>query len=420
MAEQWRIRRGTNTENNAFTGALGEVTMDTDRNEVRIHDGSTVGGTIIGRNYKTNCITEIPQDIKLELNNGTLTLKADSKVYVPNGAGVFDEVTIASDLSYSYSYGAYTLGLYYNPTTDNLEAYAKNAEVSGTTPTNTCTFYNTNTNNVSRINNGVVDVPKLSFPIATITTNASQITSIDQVFNGFGYIGSTRFALPNIKWLSPDSRNTDGTLKSIQRTNTNVLVETLSGGTVNDIVMILGTGSIWTSGKYIESETEPSGSYIVWYKPSENILRDKAEGNWNINNNVVVYGYFDTVSSQIVNFRTKQPFQALDYNNTDLVVDFQRPTAQNNYTWYRKYKSGWVEQGGYQDGSVSHTSDPIVFPIEMSDTKYSLIVQSETTEKYSCIQSKTKTGFCVKDRVHADIWYDSNFKGTWQVSGMVG
>ena len=38
-------------------------------------------------NYKniTNCITEISQDIKVELNNGTLTLKAGSKVYVPNG-----------------------------------------------------------------------------------------------------------------------------------------------------------------------------------------------------------------------------------------------------------------------------------------------------------------------------------------------
>lgn len=33
----------------------------------------------------TNCITEIPQDIKLELKDGTLTLKAGSKVYIPNG-----------------------------------------------------------------------------------------------------------------------------------------------------------------------------------------------------------------------------------------------------------------------------------------------------------------------------------------------
>ena len=47
----------------------------------------------------TNCITEIPQDIKLELNNGTLTLKAGSKVYVPNGSGTFDTVTTTADVS---------------------------------------------------------------------------------------------------------------------------------------------------------------------------------------------------------------------------------------------------------------------------------------------------------------------------------
>lgn len=28
------------------------------------------------------------------------------------------------------------------------------------------------------------------------------------------------------------------------------------------------------------------------------------------------------------------------------VVEFQEPTAANNYTWYRKYRDGWVEQGG--------------------------------------------------------------------------
>lgn len=32
-------------------------------------------------------------------------------------------------------------------------------------------------------------------------------------------------------------------------------------------------------------------------------------------------------------------------NGYDYVVESQLPTADNNYTWYRKYKSGWVEQG---------------------------------------------------------------------------
>lgn len=55
----------------------------------------------------------------------------------------------------------------------------------------------------------------------------------------------------------------------------------------------------------------------------------------------------------------------------DYVVESQLPTAQNNYTWYRKYKSGWVEQGGVgtQSGSTSVTAT-ITFPVAMADTNY--------------------------------------------------
>lgn len=35
----------------------------------------------------------------------------------------------------------------------------------------------------------------------------------------------------------------------------------------------------------------------------------------------------------------------------DYVVASQKPTSSNGYTWYRKYKSGWVEQGGRWSGT---------------------------------------------------------------------
>lgn len=44
MAIQLQLRRGTSAENNVFTGAAGELTMDTDTNGLRIHDGTTIGG----------------------------------------------------------------------------------------------------------------------------------------------------------------------------------------------------------------------------------------------------------------------------------------------------------------------------------------------------------------------------------------
>ena len=48
MATQIQLRRGTATQNNAFTGAVGEVTADTTNNKLRLHDGSTAGGHEIG------------------------------------------------------------------------------------------------------------------------------------------------------------------------------------------------------------------------------------------------------------------------------------------------------------------------------------------------------------------------------------
>ena len=45
MPTTLQFRRGTATQNNAFTGAAGEITFDTTNKTLRIHDASTVGGT---------------------------------------------------------------------------------------------------------------------------------------------------------------------------------------------------------------------------------------------------------------------------------------------------------------------------------------------------------------------------------------
>jgi hypothetical protein len=39
-----QFRRGTTAQNNSFTGSAGELSIDTDLEVIRIHDGSTPGG----------------------------------------------------------------------------------------------------------------------------------------------------------------------------------------------------------------------------------------------------------------------------------------------------------------------------------------------------------------------------------------
>lgn len=66
MATQVQFRRGTTSQNNAFTGAIAEITYDSEAKTLRLHDGSTAGGgavvailagtqTFTNKTLSTNC-----------------------------------------------------------------------------------------------------------------------------------------------------------------------------------------------------------------------------------------------------------------------------------------------------------------------------------------------------------------------------
>lgn len=186
----------------------------------------------IGYKQITNCLTEIPQDIKLELTNGTLTLKAGSKVYIPNGfeedgtTKKFDTKTISNDISVTPTEGEGQFIFYTNTNASSMGWRILSGAFSGTSDPEsaTTTYYNTVTNIIIAYNiSGDVNV---SLPIAICTLSNGTITSIDQVFNGIGYIGSTIFATPGVKGLAPNGRNKDGTLNNILFTTSTVSTHT--------------------------------------------------------------------------------------------------------------------------------------------------------------------------------------------------
>ena len=57
------------------------------------------------------------------------------------------------------------------------------------------------------------------------------------------------------------------------------------------------------------------------------------------------------------------------------VIEFQAPTAENNYTWYRKYADGWVEQGSYKyvGASTASANYTINLPVTMANLYYEVI-----------------------------------------------
>lgn len=85
VATQVKRRRGTTAENDAFTGAEGEITVDTTTHEIRVHDGSTVGGHIIPtKDYsysKTESDDLLSNKANVALDNLTSTGKENVIAY---------------------------------------------------------------------------------------------------------------------------------------------------------------------------------------------------------------------------------------------------------------------------------------------------------------------------------------------------
>ena len=84
-----QFRRGTTTQHNSFTGLLGEVTVDTDKKTLVVHDGSTVGGFPLAREGAASTAS-----------TGTFTsnVTVGGTFAVTSTAQFNDNVTIVGDL----------------------------------------------------------------------------------------------------------------------------------------------------------------------------------------------------------------------------------------------------------------------------------------------------------------------------------
>lgn len=106
------------------------------------------------------------------------------------------------------------------------------------------------------------------------------------------------------------------------------------------------------------------------------------------------------------------------------LVGVQYPSATNNYTWYRKYSDGWVEQGGISTTDGSNPT-PITLPVEMVDANYIPFIQGRTgSDGYSGatwqvmpVNTATSTQTSTKFYAQASITgYNLSFG--WRVEGM--
>lgn len=116
--------------------------------------------------------------------------------------------------------------------------------------------------------------------------------------------------------------------------------------------------------------------------------------------------------SEALNNKVDLPTPSTPQDAVDYVVEKQDPTSANGYMWYRKYKSGWVEQGQatltIQDSAITYT-----LPIEMESGNYNLFFgfnQASNGTTMPSTYNRTTTTFSVNSPA-------GNVAGWWQVSG---
>jgi hypothetical protein len=91
MADQLQLRGGTTSEHATFTGALREVTVDTDKDTVVVHDNATVGGNPLMREDASNSALALGSaatpSLKFtgDLNTGIYSPGADQVSIATNG-----------------------------------------------------------------------------------------------------------------------------------------------------------------------------------------------------------------------------------------------------------------------------------------------------------------------------------------------
>ena len=313
----------------------------------------------------TNCLLEVPQRINVELNNSMLTLKAGSVVIVPygtsaptmeigdtlNGGEIVDISWDGEKLFYYVKYDSdkvysYTPSSSYDDVCFIASGgYALSRGISSWFSGSSAPdyerqyqqWYDTMNNIVkhsSDYGQSWTSYDSFPFCVASVTQSVGYI-NIKNIFNGFGFIGSTIWCDKGVKGLASNGRNADGSLKNIEYTFSKLTLMTANVGQRMYLYRLVGYETACRyEYLYIQDEQPDASDFNytgtnAWFSPRDNYWRIYEDGDWNIVS-LIPCAYADcgltTAEYYRPNtFKTKQSFQALDYNDTEFIAHQAMP-----------------------------------------------------------------------------------------------
>ena len=110
----------------------------------------------------------------------------------------------------------------------------------------------------------------------------------------------------------------------------------------------LGTGAFsWTTNKYSTNGGGQGGQWGINFSAKKsNSIYGNSTTVQPPATQMYLYFYVGNFEQSAIEQTAGLNAEMFNDLNAHKVIEFQAPTSANNYTWYRKYADGWVEQGG--------------------------------------------------------------------------
>ena len=314
----------------------------------------------------SNCILEIPQNIKLTLENNVLTLKSGSTI-VQTGS-TYATTTTTVDKTQSYVGAPDGTFVAFPANADGgfgSLKYLSQVGSGDTLPANGDTyrvFFKTDEKTMYLWSSNGWTSWGVGYPVCLIQVTSGVASFVkdskgrDIIFNGIGFIGHHIFVYPNVKILVPNEFNEDGSLKSIKYTTNSLYINEISSNRPYYYLSTSGFGKL--SGYYEfkkpEDVTNPQ-TYTLYYFSDGNYSAYYSSGSFIPVERCFVFEAHLS-GTTVTDFTIRQPYEGARDLLTD-GIEKEVETKQDDVTTLTDYDSTKTQTLKNVNGTLTWVDD---------------------------------------------------------------
>ena len=242
MATTVQFRRANTANTSAITGAVGEITIDTDKDVVVVHDGSTAGGHALAKEASPTLTGNVT------VGNSSVNVVANSTSIKISNSTVNTLFTLPTTTQYAnngfflHANGTWTyIDVNGTPAGSNTQIQFND---SGEFGTNSLFTFDKATTKLSIGNssvNATVNGSTITISSANVTSNTLTLGTFTDSANGYTYLPNG-FKL-NWGWVSANSSDGNATFVSAYSTNSYSVTATSNSAVATYQAAVIGSNS---------------------------------------------------------------------------------------------------------------------------------------------------------------------------------